>query len=353
MQGIHRTMRGVTTIVAIAASLALSIPAQAANFCVSSRTQAQAALDAADNNGQADVIRFRSGVIDVLLALQFGTSAVGDNQTVTLTGGFNSDCSQRSGQTLLDGNSVSPILNLELRGNRAFVIDRLTFLRGRNTSTGAGIYAVLYDGSGSPTLRIDNSMIVSSASEGPSTSAAGLYLSGAGTFYLRNSLIVGNMAANSAAAYINLDGTGYIVGNTVTSNVASNIEGSAFRVNAITPETRVWLSNNIIWGNEAYFDLNMTGDSRIGLVRNDIGTRNSLPLLPGSSGNTSIDPQFANCGVFCLDRPLKRSSPLVDDGFDTPEGGMTLLDLLGSDRTVGTVDIGAYELERLFDDGFE
>lgn len=353
MRGLKRSIRHMTAIVVVGALLALSAHTRAANFCVNSRTQAQAALEAADNNGQADVIRFRSGVIDIFLALQFGGLQAGDDLTVTMTGGFNADCSQRSGETVLDGNGVSPILGLELRGTRSFVIDRLTFARGRNTSQGAGIYAVLYDGAGNPTLRIDNSMFIAGTSEGASTLAAGLYVSGAGRLFVRNNLFVGNRAGSTAAAFINLNGTGYIVGNTVTSNISTDANSEAFYAKAITASSRLWLSNNIFWGNDADLDLVLNGESRISLVSNNIGTRNSVTLLPGSSGNLSVDPQFASCGFVCLDRPLKRASPLVDAGENAPEGGMTLLDLLDGDRTVGPVDIGAYELERLFEDGFD
>lgn len=353
MKGLNGSFHGITAMASWALLLALASPAQAANFCVGTRAQAQAALDAALTNGTVDVIRFRSGVIDVTTTLDFGSSAPSDQLGVTLSGGFNSDCSARSGETALDGNSITQILELEIRDAQSVTIDRLTFMRGRNTSYGANVSAVLYNTSASPSLRIDNCVFLSGEADGTSTSAGGLYVSGAGTLRIRNNLFIGNMADNAPAMSINLNGDGYITGNTVTGNIVTDDAGDAMYVRGATAQTEIWLSNNILWANDADRDLYLFGEDVIGLTRNDIGSRNTVDLLPGSILNVSVDPQFAPCGFLCYSKPLKRSSPLVDTGLDTPAGGMPLIDLLGSDRTVGTVDIGAYELDVLFDDGFQ
>lgn len=341
--------------VGLALLLAASMqPVMAANFCVGTRVQAQAALDAAMSNGQFDVIRFRSGVIDVTTTLDFDSTPPNDQLGLTLTGGYNADCSERSGETVLDGNSIAQILQLSIRDTQSVVIDRLTFMRGRNTSYGANVAAVLYDTNAVPSLRVDNCVFLSGESDGTNTGAGGLYVSGAGILRIRNNLFVGNMADNAPALSVNLNGEGYITGNTITGNIVTDDAGDAVYVRGATAETEIWLSNNILWGNDADRDLYLFGEDVIGLTRNDIGSRNTVALLPGSILNVSVDPQFASCGVFCIDRPLKRSSPLVDTGTNSPAGGMPLIDLYGADRTVGpAVDIGAYELDVLFDDGFQ
>lgn len=349
-----RCARAIHAIVAAVCAIAMSTPASAANFCVGTRAQAQAALDASVNNGQVDVIRFRTGVIDVFSTLDYDSSQPADNLSLTLTGGFNSDCSARSGETALDGNSVAQILQLEIRDAQSVTIDRLTFMRGRNTSYGANVSAVLYDTTASPSLRIDNSVFLSGESDGTDTSAGGLYVSGAGTLRIRNNLFVGNMAEGAPAMSINLNGNGYITGNTITGNVVTDASGDAMYVRGASAQTEIWLTNNILWANDADRDLYLQGEDVIGLTRNDIGSRNTVGLLPGSINNVSVDPQFAPCGFLCYSKPLKRSSPLVDAGTNTPEGGMPLIDLFGADRTVGpAVDIGAYELDILFEDGFQ
>ncbi len=71
-------------------------------------------------------------------------------------------------------------------------------------------------------------------------------------------------------------------------------------------------------------------------------------------GELSVDPQFADCGFLCIGFELERGSPLVDAGDDAPAGGMTATDLAGKPRTIGArVDIGAYENDLLFADGFD
>ncbi|MBN8481307.1 MAG: hypothetical protein J0L88_06935 [Xanthomonadales bacterium] len=355
MYGVFSTQcgRAIAFLAAILA-LATTSPASAANFCVGTRAQAQAALDAAFDNGTVDVIRFRSGVIDVTTTLDFGSTAPSDQLGVTLIGGYNADCSVRTGETALDGNAIAQILQLEIRDGQSVVLDRLTFMRGRNTSYGANVAAVLYDTNAVPSLRIDNCVFLSGESEGENTSAGGLYVSGAGVLRIRNNLFIGNMAQGFPAMSVNLNGEGYITGNTVTGNVITDEDGDAVYVRGASAESEIWISNNIFWGNDADRDLYLFGDDVIGLTRNDIGSRNNVDLLPGSILNVSVDPQFASCGFLCIDKPLKRSSPLVDAGIDTPAGGMPLIDLYGADRTVGpAVDIGAYELDVLFDDGFQ
>ena len=72
-------------------------------------------------------------------------------------------------------------------------------------------------------------------------------------------------------------------------------------------------------------------------------------------GNISVEPVFES-GLFNF--TPRRTSPLVDAGI-APSGVFTFwyltdVDLNGVDRVVGsTVDIGAYENERIFTNGFD
>jgi hypothetical protein len=74
---------------------------------------------------------------------------------------------------------------------------------------------------------------------------------------------------------------------------------------------------------------------------------------PGTQvGNLSVDPAFVDAANG--DFRLAAVSALIDAGTDMPLGGVAPADLDGSARAAGThVDIGAYEFERIFRDGFE
>ena len=79
------------------------------------------------------------------------------------------------------------------------------------------------------------------------------------------------------------------------------------------------------------------------------------PRPSKSSPRRDVDPQFAPCpGFLCFNFELSPQSPLVDAGDDTTPGGLTAIDLAGKPRVLGAhVDIGAYENEVIFVDGFE
>jgi len=65
----------------------------------------------------------------------------------------------------------------------------------------------------------------------------------------------------------------------------------------------------------------------------------------------SVDPQFESCPFLCIDYELKYGSPLIDAG--TPTNGLPYEDLVGLPRPLGPqLDIGAYENDAIFIDGF-
>lgn len=337
--------------VALALVLLSSGPATAATFCVNTEATAQTALSAAATNGETDTIRFRSGLIELANGLDFSTaSSAADDLALTLAGGYNAGCTERTGTTLLDGNGVARILELRIFGPQTVIIDRLRFVDGYDASSGANLYVGLFDQGGGASLRIDNSAFLLGTS---GTSAAGFDITGWGTVRLRNNLVVGNASGSVPAGRVNVTGDTYLVGNTITANSSTDGEGWALYANPVGATSTLWLSNNILWGNDTFGDVYLFGAGTINLVSNNIGVRTS-PTLGTNTGNLSVDPQFANCGFLCIGRPLKRTSPLVDAGVNAPQGGRPTTDFDGNARLVGpNVDIGAFELDRLFDHGFE
>ncbi|HEU4664997.1 MAG TPA: right-handed parallel beta-helix repeat-containing protein [Dokdonella sp.] len=334
----------------------IASPAMAAVFCVDSEATAQAALDTARTNGQADYIKFESGVYALASGLDYLTNQAGsDHEALILSGGFNPGCGQRSGSTFLDGQEQVQPLRLSFTGADVVYVDHLTLFRGMtepDSYYGGNMQVYMYDQAGGAKLIIDSVRFLYGNAE---SNTGGLYVTGWGDVAVSNSLFSGNSAGQTPAISINLTGPLHFTNNTVTGNIADAVDPRPIIDAYAHGASHFWFSNNIIWGNDnASVDLSLYPGGTYDLISNDIGSYSGAPLGGASGGNVAVDPQFAGCGFLCFDTPLKRSSPLVDAGDDTPPGGLPTSDPLGVPRIVGPhVDIGAYELDRLFADGFQ
>ncbi|MGN6519163.1 MAG: choice-of-anchor Q domain-containing protein [Dokdonella sp.] len=330
-------------------------PAMAAVFCVDSEASAQAALDTARTNGQADAVRFVAGVYPLTSGLDYATGQSGsDHKALVVSGGFNAACTARTGTTFLDGQEQVQPLRLSFTGADVVSVDHLSLFRGMTEAGsyyGGNMQVYMFDQAGGAKLTIDAVRFLLGGAE---ANTGGLYVTGWGSVVVTNSLFAGNASGYSPAASINLTGALHFTGNTVTANSVEAVDASPAMYLHAQGGSHFWLSNNIIWGNDnASQDLSLLSGGIYDLVSNDIGSYSGAPGA-GSGGNVSVDPQFAACGLLCFDKPLKRSSPLVDAGSDAPPGGLTATDALGVPRVIGVhVDVGAYELDRLFADGFQ
>lgn len=327
-------------------------PAAAEIFCVDTEASLQAALDTAADNGEADAIRIRSGTIALGTGLYYSTMG-GDHEPLSVRGGYAPGCSGRRGSTWLDGQGKVRVLNLFLAGADAVFLYNLNLMGGDSgESLGGNLSAIMNDPTGGAILLLENSRVMFGSS---GAAGAGASVSGWGWVVLRNNLFLGNMGSTAPALSIGFDGIAHVTSNTITGNIASGGGGFAAYAYTVTASPHFWFSNNILWGNDVpNEDLYLIGPGQFDLIHNNIGSVTDIDLGSESGGNLSVDPQFADCGLFCFERPLLRSSPLVDAGRDDPPEGLSAHDLFGVDRTVGAhVDIGAYELERLFADGFE
>lgn len=327
-------------------------PASAETFCVGSETTLQAALDVAASNGEPDAIRVRSGTIALEEGLYYSTFS-GDHEPLFIRGGYAPGCNERTGSTWLDGQDQVRVLAIALAGPDEVFLQDLNLIGGRaGASYGGNLSAILEGSGGESILLIENCRLMFGSSE---AGGAGASVSGSGWVVVRNNLFLGNVAPTSPALSINFSGRAHVTSNTITGNTVTGSSSAAAYAHAITPGSRIWFSNNILWANDVpALDLYLVGSGQFDLIHNDIGAVNGVALGPESGGNLSVDPQFASCGLFCFDRPLMRSSPLVDAGRTSPPEGLSAHDLFGVDRTIGAaVDIGAYELDRLFEDGFE
>jgi hypothetical protein len=340
-------------------ALAVTEPAVAEVFCIdpddvpigmTMTDVIQGSLAEASGNDEDDAIRFRAGTYAVAGELIYDTEAATSHKKLILSGGWNEACTSRTaGTSTLDGQPTSDrILRLNLAGADSVRVEHLILYRGGDTAA-AGIRIDAGYPSSKPTIELDSLRF--GLGEAYTSSAAALGAYGKGALSVRNSLFVENVAAFTGAISAHWEGPANFTNNTVTGN---NSGMGACAVEAEeTGSAHFAFSNNVIWGNAGGGDLCLkaSADGFYDMAANDIGVCLGCPV-DWIEGNQSVDPQFDNLGN--LDRPLKRSSPLVDAGYDNPGDGLPSYDILGLPRKIGPhVDIGAYELDRLFADGFE
>jgi len=341
-----------------AAAMGVASPAATATVlhCVGNASQLQGAMTAAATNGEADFIRIRSGVIEPVTTLTYRSNVAGADQLpLIVDGGYDATCAARTGETFVDGDgSMRPFL-FELGGADFVVIQHLTVMRGYGgqfVTAGGNMAIYMYDQTGGADVRIEAVRFLLGHSD---LGDGALAVSGWGTFTLRNSLFNGNSSTGTAAIGINLTGQGHVVNNTISNNHRVGTQGgSAVYSNPASGASHITFANNILWGNDnVAFDLYMLNGERHTLLNNDMQSHTSLPPQ-NESGEWSVDPGFANCGALCVDLPLSAGSPLTNQGENDVDAGLGAEDLLGQPRVVAArVDIGAYELDRLFDDGFD
>ena len=155
-------------------------------------------------------------------------------------------------------------------------------------------------------------------------------------------------ALSGSALQVYGDGGATHVANNTFGFNQPTLNGAAGTAFGVAGTNAVTLTNNVFWLNAFSGQSDVYGPAQV-LIQNDIEHIAQEPA-PGSAGNLSVDPQFES-GDFTTPN---RDSPLVNAGNNTPLGGLTEFDLNGMARvSEGIVDIGAYETEILFRDGFE
>lgn len=323
--------------------------------CVSTAQQLQNALSSASTGGQYNGSDNRIKLVQGLYQTRLVTNPSPgtfyyDNQADTgvlsIEGGYNGDCSERSADpltTLLDGNFLYQVM--DLRSRKAQIkVSGVTIENGESASPGAGL-SISDDASDhSPSLVFDTIIRNNHATN----LGGGLYIGsdGAGNrSVVHHVLIVDNSADNGYSAVEivgNGDGTSFydntVYGNSVPASAAAQ------RSVYIGGSGACDVANNII-------DHNPNGGlwmscSPATLYYNDIGNI----LNDGGAtrvGNVSIDPGFVDAagGNFHLasGSPLLGMSPYLIGGTD-----FTGMPYPGH----GHQDIGIYE-DTVFTDGFD
>jgi hypothetical protein len=331
----------------LALTLLAGDPAGAAQFCVADGNALQAALTTASTNGQDDDIRLRGGVYSRVSAANAFTYSSAENFDLTVSGGWNSVCNNffhDTNTSILDGGDARRVMQLVNTGTGSAVthsVSRLVFQNGLANGDGGGLQIGGFALNGVEML-VRNSTFVANVA---STFGGGLSASGNGPMRINNSLFLVNEAgiAFGAAALTSNDGVAYVVNNTILGNDAPSVGGLRY-----AGSSQLELANNILWANS---DLDLIVQvAAHNRYHNNIGTL-SAPVPGVLIGEIYTAPEFQP-GLLNFDpRP---GGALFNGGDPAPPGGLALRDLLGRPRVdAGRVDIGAYEAEVLFYDGFD
>ena len=330
--------------------------AHAALFCADSVAGLQFALAASEDNGQDDQIDLVAGSYSLNGGLMFLEN---EAHSLTIFGGYNADCSALvASNTVLSGNSMVPILQVVQQSMSTLAsvhIERVTFFEGKTTSSSGGGGLAVYAQNGDVRLESDRFLFNQATTFG-----GALVVDTNGLITLRNNLFFGNSAMQMGAGeLLTTNSIAYVIGNTVVGNsatTASNPIGGLYVASG--GSTHFWLANNILWNNNVNAGVDLSTNTAVILLNNDIGTSTFVTPDPLDRNNQSVNPDFAPCsGLACLLAPsfeLKRTSPLVDAGENAPPTGTGSFDLAGKPRQIGPhVDIGAFEQDRIFANGFE
>ncbi len=346
--------------------LNLSLHTNAAEFCVTSSASLQTALDVAGSNNENDVIRITVGVFETN-GSQFLYEDTGDGYDLELSGGWttvnDNDCGMQSYgdefATILDGESQSRVLMVELKGDANLKLSDLRFINGFGGVDGGGLKVNRLEHTNNGDVTVERNFFIDNEADFASalliTKNVPTTQIGSGTIHVRNNLFIANKANISHTINIvHTYGYGiYFTNNTVMHNeaVASFSQGAGVRI-SINSTTNALLVNNILMNNERQ-DLLLLGATSYFYRHNNVGVKEGVSPFYESFGNMNLPPRF-DPGT--LNFTPSAISPLVNNGLlpcivacpvDPPfEQNWQLgdKDLAGNDRIQFLEpDMGAYE----------
>ena len=310
--------------------------------CVTTSAELQQALTDAESATSTTFINVARGTYPTASLPDGMFEYFGPNQQLDLTGGFNSDCSERIDDprlTIFDGGGSHSVLELQSMGGIS--VRWITFQNGVGVTLASQSGQIIANYNIFRGLGLFDSPFYVSISEATSTSSISMW----------GNLIYGNSTlSNQGTGQISNAGTGsiYFTNNTVANNTVGTGSGSVGGI-VFTAVTSTYLTNNILWNNTAgSIDAKISGPSFI--TTNDIGLL-SVDTAPTIDGGFAFDPQFTGSSDF----HLLASSPLLQQGRLTPANGLPTIDIEGNPRTFdNAVDLGAYERgDVIFNDGFD
>ncbi len=335
---------------------AIALPLHAATFCVGSAGQLQSAVQTAEANNQSDDIRIRSGIYIAPVPDGFyfyPASNDPEPYNVTVSGGWNADCSSESAvatDTVLSGNLQGPVLHFR-NSDGTFTVRNLTITGGY--SEGVVLGALHFDHVSGFGLGVAIERVILRHNEG----YVPLYVKTQGPIHVVGSLFHGNLGNGTGAGgarIISENGfnTTYINNNTFADNqtLSSGTIGGLVFEN--TGDGNSHINNNILWGNDNA-DLAVVGNvaSVNDCGYNDISVY-ATQIACNGANVVHVDPGFADATLENL--RLRGDSPLLNIGCGFC-AVLPNIDLDGEARPqLGGYDLGAYEFpERIFANGFD
>jgi hypothetical protein len=351
---VRRHRNPIAAVIVSTIAIVLASPGHAMTYCVDTPTELQNALTAAAASTANDSIRIESGTYSTTASAGFNAtlSAPGDLQ---ISGGWLPGCIVRVGRSTIDGELARPGMTLLGSFDSAGLlrVSHLTFIHGRSAveSRSGGLTA-------NPFIATELDVEVEScrftdnrATHTTDGYGGGLFAVADGTLLVRNNVFADNLAQVAGGAAWLHCGTGVsgLTNNTIIDNMAHNGASTDVGGVALDGTCNAWeVTNNILWRNEGK-DLALNAPGAV--VRwNDLDDLGGTDPPATNTGNVNVDPLFESAGIL----RLTRGSPLVDAGFNDPFSGLPTESHDGGPRLVGPdVDIGAYELDRLFADDFD
>lgn len=350
--------RSLIAASAFAAS-ALVLPAHAHDFCVDSAAAIQGALSVAATNNEDDAVYIKAGEYQIKTALGSSLNfASSENHNLSLYGSYDDVSTCPPDVSLLDLGGAGTVLSGEFslrplliqNAGGAVTIEAIRFVSGLSVGPGGGLNV----GAASAVLVLNQ--FEGNQASGAQGNGGGVFVAAvAGNIIFRDNLLNGNQGTLAGAARLYAaSGDSPVQNNTIVGNQTSTLsEPGGLSVQG-AGGTNFTIENNIVWDNHD------VGGSDFGVFSantrstNDIGVITPGSTSAGFTSDISVDPQFAPCaipGPMCLNFELARNSPLVDAG--TLYIGTKGSDLAGKPRVIGsTIDIGAFENDLIFADGF-
>jgi len=221
----------VTAILVMASLFFLARVSWGAVFCVSTPAELQAALFAAETNGEDDIIKVIQGTYN-------GNFTYNSNEghSIALLGGYTSGCASRGtnpSNTILDGGGSDRVLYFKNSDGGNIYIEGFTIQNGITVNNGGGVYASafsLFDPI--PYITINNNIIAGNQGN----NGGGVYA--------------------SASSDSGTSGGVAITNNAIKINTASNKGGGicASLYSLIASMGDIIIANNIIIGNTASYN---------------------------------------------------------------------------------------------------